>query len=81
MLLGDDIMRAKKPVTLQLVEAAEKYGASALGVQEVATEAISRYSSVKVSPLEERIFDVSDMNEKPTPEQRLSNYAIWAAMC
>ena len=34
------------------------------------------YSSVKVSPLEERIFDVSDMNEKPTPEQRLSNYAI-----
>ena len=26
MLLGDDIMRAKKPVTLQLVEAAEKYG-------------------------------------------------------
>ena len=69
-------VRAKKPVTLQLVEAAEKYGASALGVQEVATEAISRYSSVKVSPLEERIFDVSDMNEKPTPEQRLSNYAI-----
>ena len=65
VLLGDDIMRAKKPVTLQLVEAAEKYGASALGVQEVATEAISRYSSVKVSPLEERIFDVSDMNEKP----------------
>ena len=76
VLLGDDIMRAKKPVTLQLVEAAEKYGASALGVQEVATEAISRYSSVKVSPLEERIFDVSDMNEKPTPEQRFSNYAI-----
>ena len=44
MLLGDDIMRAKKPVTLQLVEAAEKYGASAVGVQQVATEAISRYS-------------------------------------
>ena len=65
VLLGDDIMRAKKPVTLQLVEAAEKYGASAVGVQQVATEAISRYSSVKVSPLEERIFEVSDMNEKP----------------
>ena len=70
VLLGDDIMRAQKPVTLQLVEAAEKYGASAVGV------AISRYSSVKVSPLEERIFDVTDMNEKPTPEQRFSNYAI-----
>ena len=41
----------------------------------MATEAISKYSSVKVSPLEERIFSVSDMNEKPTPEQMLSNYA------
>ena len=76
VLLGDDIMRAKKPVTLQLVEAAEKYGASAVGVQKVATEAISKYSSVKVSPLEARVFSVSDMNEKPAPEEMLSNYAI-----
>ena len=60
VLLGDDIMRAEKPVTLQLVEGAEKYGASAVGVQKVSTDAISRYSSVKVSPLEERVFDVSD---------------------
>ena len=81
VLLGDDIMRAKKPVTLQLVEAAEKYGASALGVQEVATEAISRYSSVKVSPLEERIFDVSDMNEKPPPSRGSPTTPSWAAMC
>ena len=76
MLLGDDIMRAKKPVTLQLIEGAEKYGASAVGVQKVSTEAISRYSSVKISALEDRIFDVSDMNEKPTPQEMFSNYAI-----
>ena len=47
-----------------------------MGVQYVATDAISKYSSVKVSPLEGRVFRVSDMNEKPTPEQMLSNYAI-----
>ena len=76
VLLGDDIMRARKPVTLQLVEAAEKYNSSAVGVQKVSTEAISRYSSVKVTPLEERIFSVSDMKEKPSPEQIFSNYAI-----
>jgi UTP--glucose-1-phosphate uridylyltransferase len=76
VLLGDDIMRAEKPVTGQLVEAAEKYGASVVGVQKVATEAISKYSSVKISPLEKRIFSVLDMNEKPTPEQMFSNYAI-----
>lgn len=76
VLLGDDIMRAKKPVTAQLVEAAEKYNACAVGVQKVSTEAISKYSSVKISPLEDRIFSVSDMNEKPRPEQIFSNYAI-----
>ena len=76
VLLGDDIMRAKKPVTKQLIDAAEKYQASAVGVQKVSTEAIARYSSVKVEALEDRIFSVSDMNEKPTPQQMLSNYAI-----
>ena len=76
VLLGDDIMRAEKPVTSQLIAAAEKYDASCVGVQQVSTEAISKYSSVKISPLEERIFAVSDMNEKPTPAQMFSNYAI-----
>ncbi|MEG2097827.1 MAG: sugar phosphate nucleotidyltransferase, partial [Pseudoflavonifractor sp.] len=31
---------------------------------------------VKISPLEERIFAVSDMNEKPSPADMFSNYAI-----
>lgn len=76
VLLGDDIMRAQTPVIGQLIAAAEKYDASAVGVQTVSTEAIVKYSSVKVSPLEDRVFSVSDMNEKPRPEQIFSNYAI-----
>lgn len=76
VLLGDDIMRSEKPVIGQLIEAAERYDASCVGVQTVSTEAISKYSSVKVSPLEERIFSVSDMNEKPVPAQMFSHYAI-----
>ena len=76
VLLGDDIMKAKRPVIGQLIEASEKHQAAAVGVQYVPTEAISKYSSVKVAPLEDRVFAVSDMNEKPTPQQMLSNYAI-----
>lgn len=76
VLLGDDIMMAKTPVTKQLIDAAEKYGASAVGTQLVADDAISKYSSLKVTSLEERIMRVSDMNEKPTLEEKLSNYAI-----
>ena len=76
VLLGDDIMRAKTPVIGQLIQAAEKYQCSAVGVQEVSTESISRYSSVKVEPLESNIFTVSDVVEKPLREQIFSNYAI-----
>ena len=76
VLLGDDIMRASTPVIGQLIAGAEKYGASCVGVQQVSTQAIAKYSSVKVEPLEERIFQVSDMVEKPRPEEIFSNYAI-----
>lgn len=76
VLLGDDIMRAEKPVTAQLIEVAERYNASTVGVQQVATAAISKYCSVKVESLEERVFRVSDVVEKPRLEQIFSNYAI-----
>ena len=76
VLLGDDIMRASTSVIGQLIAGAEKYGASCVGVQQVSTEAIAKYSSVKVAPLEARVFRVSDMVEKPRPEEIFSNYAI-----
>lgn len=76
VLLGDDVMMAEKPVLSQLIGAAEKYEASAVGVQHVSDDAISKYSSVAVSPLEERVYRVSDLNEKPAPGEKLSNFAI-----
>lgn len=76
VLLGDDVMRSPRPVIGQLMEAAEKYDASAVGVQQVSLEAISKYCSVKTDPLEGRVFGVSDVVEKPRPEQVFSNYAI-----
>jgi UTP--glucose-1-phosphate uridylyltransferase len=76
VLLGDDIMMAETPVTKQLINAAEKHGAAAVGMQEVAPEAISKYSSLKVTKLENRVYKVLDMNEKPSPADAFSNYAI-----
>ncbi|MGE4485562.1 MAG: UTP--glucose-1-phosphate uridylyltransferase GalU [Oscillospiraceae bacterium] len=76
VLLGDDIMMSEKPVLRQLIEAAEKYSASAVGVQSVSDERISSYSSIKAEPLEGRVMRVFDMNEKPTLQQKFSNYAI-----
>ena len=76
VLLGDDIMMADTPVTKQLISAADKYGASTIGVQRVAPEAISKYSSIEVSKMEDRIYRVTDMNEKPSPAEAFSEFAI-----
>ena len=76
VLLGDDIMMADTPVTKQLIDVADKYGASTVGVQKVSREAISKYSSLKVSMLEDRVYKVTDMNEKPSPEEAFSEFAI-----
>jgi UTP--glucose-1-phosphate uridylyltransferase len=76
VLLGDDVMMSEAPVTRQLIDAAEAYGASAVGTQRVPPDAISKYSSLKVTPLSGRVMRVEDMNEKPRPEEKFSDYAI-----
>lgn len=76
VLLGDDIMRAKKPVIGQLIAAAEAYDASVIGVQQVSDEVVSKYGVIKAQPLAERVFTVQDMQEKPTLAEKFSNYAV-----
>ena len=76
VMLGDDIIMAEKPVLKQMIEASEKYNAASIGTQLVSDEMITKYSSLKVSPLEGRIMKLTDMNEKPTLEEKFSNYAI-----
>ena len=73
---GDDVMYARTPVIKQLIDAAEEFGRSAIGCQLVSDEVIGLYSSLKVEPLRDRIYNVSDLIEKPAPHQKFSNYAI-----
>ena len=77
VLLGDDIMLSETPVLRQLVTAAERNECSAVAVRQVPDELITKYSSVKLEEkLSERVYRISDMNEKPTLEEKLSDYAI-----
>ena len=77
VLLGDDIMLGRKPVLKQLVEAAEANECSAVAIHEVPDELIVKYSSVKLEEkLSGRVYRISDMNEKPTLEEKFSDYAI-----
>lgn len=77
ILLGDDIMLSETPVLKQLVDAAETNHCSAIAIREFPGEEICKYSSVKLKEkLSDRVYRIGDMNEKPTMDERLSNYAI-----
>lgn len=76
VLYGDDVIIGEPPATLELCEAYEKYGKGVVGIKEVPDELVIKYSSLKVAPIEDRIFDVSDMIEKPAIGNKFSNYSV-----
>lgn len=77
VLYGDDVIIGEDPAIAQLMRAYDKYEKGVVGIKEVSSEAIKKYSSLAVTPLEERTFGVSDMVEKPqTDDEILSLYSI-----
>lgn len=77
VLYGDDVIIGDDPACGQLIRAYEKYGKSVVGIKAVSAEVIHKYSSLKVSPLEDNIYSCTDMVEKPdTPEKVLSLFSV-----
>ena len=76
VLLGDDIVDAKTPCLKQLINAYDEYKTSVLGVQQVAKEDTDKYGILDVKHIEDRVYKVKDMVEKPNVEDAPSNIAI-----
>ncbi|MBR4642838.1 MAG: UTP--glucose-1-phosphate uridylyltransferase GalU [Selenomonadaceae bacterium] len=76
VLLGDDVVVSKKPVLQQMVEVFNEYRTSILGVQEVAEEVVHKYGIVDCKPVDDNIFKVKDLVEKPAREVAPSHIAI-----
>lgn len=76
VFLGDDIIDGKVPAMTQMVEVYKKYRHSVLAVQRVPKENISSYGVIKGELLEDGVFKVSDMVEKPRAEDAPSDLAV-----
>ena len=76
VLLGDDIVDCETPCLKQLISAYDEYKTSILGVQEVAKEDTCKYGILDVKHIEDRVYKVKDMVEKPSVEEAPSNVAI-----
>ncbi|MDP3484328.1 MAG: UTP--glucose-1-phosphate uridylyltransferase GalU [Methanobacteriaceae archaeon] len=76
VLLGDTITRSDVPCTKQLMDVYEKYGSSAIAVEEVPVDKVERYGIIKGQKKDENLYLIEDMVEKPAVDEAPSNLAI-----
>lgn len=80
VILPDDIIDAQVPCLKQMIEVAEAMQSSVIATMEVEGPAISSYGSIAVKPVsgrwKDRLFEITDMVEKPKFEEAPSNKAI-----
>ncbi len=76
VLLGDDIVVSKKACLRQMIDVFDEYKTTVLGVRQVAEENVSKYGIVQCKHIDDRVYKVSDLVEKPKQEDAPSNIAI-----
>ena len=77
VLLGDDVVyNDNKPCLKQLIDCYEEYKTSVLGVQTVEPQDVNKYGIVGGLHIEDRVYKVKGLVEKPPVEEAPSNVAI-----
>lgn len=76
VMLGDDIVENEKPCLQQMIEVYAQYKTTILGVQEIPRTDVSKYGIVDGKLIEDRIYKVRELVEKPSVEEAPSNVAI-----
>ena len=80
VLLGDTVVTTASgtPVTRQLADVVEKHGGSAVALQEVALEKVSRYGIMGGDEIAPGLIRATKFIEKPKPEEAPSRLAVSA---
>jgi len=81
VLLGDTVVTtndAARPVTRQLADVVERFGGSAVALQEVPEAKVSRYGILGGDEVEPGVFRATKFVEKPKPEEAPSRLAVSA---
>lgn len=76
VMLSDDIIDSETPALKQLLDVYEKYDAPVLGTMQVVGEAISRFGVIDCDEVEDGVYKIKDMVEKPSFADAPSDLAI-----
>jgi UTP--glucose-1-phosphate uridylyltransferase len=77
VLLGDDLIDRRDPLLQRMIEVRRQYGGSIVALMEVEPDQVSAYGVAVIKPTEEEdVVAVTDLVEKPAPEDAPSNWIV-----
>ena len=76
VLLGDDIIDADVPALMQMMAVYKRYPATILAIQKVPKAQTQNYGIIDGKKIENGVYLVKDLVEKPQPDEAPSNLAI-----
>ncbi|WP_304683243.1 UTP--glucose-1-phosphate uridylyltransferase GalU [uncultured Clostridium sp.] len=76
VMLGDDVVDSEVPCLKQLINCFNEYKTTILGVQTVEFDNVNKYGIIDGLPIENRVYKVKKLVEKPSVEEAPSNIAI-----
>ena len=79
VLWGDEFIYAQPPRLQQMIEVYNKYKDPVISAVRVKKEYLNKYGIAKVKPVEDKIFEIEEIVEKPEPEKAPSDLATHGA--
>lgn len=76
VMLGDDIVESRKPCTAQLIDVYKRYGDTVIAVKRVKKNEIKSFGSIGGIKVEDRVYQLNKIVEKPKPERAPSLLGI-----
>ena len=76
VMLGDDVVDSEVPCLKQLINCFNEYKTTILGVQTVDPKNVDKYGIVDGIHIEDRVYKVKRLVEKPSVDEAPSNVAI-----
>ncbi|MGQ9619171.1 MAG: UTP--glucose-1-phosphate uridylyltransferase GalU [Candidatus Aminicenantia bacterium] len=76
VILADDVIDSGTPCIKQLINIFNEFKSSIIAIEEVPLTSVKNYGIIKGKKISERLFEIEDMVEKPSPSSAPSNLAI-----
>src|SRR3989344_1361215 len=76
VLFGDDLVDSKVPCLKQMMKVFERYGDPVIALEEVDKKEVSSYGVVAATSVDNKIYEIKNIVEKPAVKDAPSNLAI-----